>query len=73
MDQGYRSFSSMHIQTSRDHSQPIRPLITSELVEYSPFISTLQLFLGFEAFFKKVCETSPSPSKFSGKIKVNTI
>ena len=71
MDQGYRSFSTMNIQSSRDSNQPVRPLITSELFEYSSLISTLQLLLNIDPFFKKVCDTSPSPTKFCGKIKVN--
>ena len=70
MEQGLRSFSSMNIQSSREYAQPVRPIITSELVEFSAFISTLQVFFNLEPFFKKVCETSPSPSKFCGKLKV---
>ena len=70
MESGIRSFSSMKMQSSREHYQPVRPIITSEHIEYSSLIATLQIFLNLEPFFKKVCETSPSPSKFSGKIKV---
>ena len=71
MESGFRSFSSMNMQSSREHPQPVRPIITSEHIEYSSLIVTLQIFLNLEPFFKKVCETSPSPSKFSGKIKVS--
>lgn len=72
MDSGFRSFSSMNSQSARDYPQSVRPIITSELIECSSVISTLQLFLNLEAFFKKTCESSPSPSKFCGKIKVNS-
>ena len=70
MDQAYRSFSTMSIQSSRDYNQPVRPLITSEVIENSSFISALQILLNIDLFFKKICESNPPPSKFSGKIKV---
>ena len=73
MDQGYRSFSSMNIQSSREISHPVRPLVTSELYEYSSLISALQLLMNIEPFFKKMSDSSPSPSKFCGKIKVKCI
>jgi hypothetical protein len=69
MDSSTKSYSS-NTQASRDYSSTIRPLLTLETMEYSALISTLQLFLNLEAFFKKICEASPSPTKFSGKIKV---
>lgn len=73
MDSTFRSYSTISSQSARDSSQQMRPIVTSELIDYSSLISTLQLFLNMEPFFKKLCESSPSPNKFSGKIKKQLI
>jgi hypothetical protein len=70
MDSLIRSYSSNTTQSTRDYPYPSRAIISSEMMEYSSLISTLQLFLNLEPFFKKMCEASPSPVKLVGKLKV---